>query len=76
MDIEKKREQTRERVKRYRNKDVTHSDVTQGVTLLSRPNGADYDPNEKLYNHPFYREGLPRYLGPLSDGQVLDRLTT
>jgi len=72
-------------VKRYRGKenvtlsDVTHKDVTliahTGVTLLHRPNGADYDPEEKLYNSQYYNEGTPRYLVPLSDGQVLDRLS-
>ena len=45
------------------------------VTLLSRPNGPDYNPTEKLYNNPHYTNGTLRYLGPLSDGQVLDRLT-
>uniref|UniRef100_A0A6M3KY12 Uncharacterized protein n=1 Tax=viral metagenome TaxID=1070528 RepID=A0A6M3KY12_9ZZZZ len=45
------------------------------VTLLHRPNGPDYDPAEKLYNNRHYKNGTPRYLGPLSDGQVLDRLT-
>ena len=49
--------------------------VNPNVTLLSRPNGNDYDPTEKLYNNPHYPDGTFRYLGPLSDGQVLDRLT-
>jgi len=43
--------------------------------LLKRPNGADYDPTERLYDNPHYPDGTLRYLGPLSDGQVLDRLT-
>ncbi len=47
----------------------------QGSQLLSRPNGEDYDPLELLYDHPFYKDGTKRYLGPLNDGQVLDRLT-
>ncbi len=40
-----------------------------GITLLTRPNGHDYDPDERL------SDGRKRYLGPLSDGQVLDRMT-
>ena len=48
---------------------------TPDVTLLSRPNGKDYDPGEKLFGNPHYTDGTFRYLGPLSDGQVLDRLT-
>jgi len=45
-------------------------------TLLHRPNGKDYDPAEKICDHPYYDDDTPRYLGPLTDGQVLDRLTT
>ena len=38
------------------------------ATLLKRKNGDPYDPCET------YGDGL-RYLGPYSDGQVLDRTT-
>ena len=51
-----------------------HSDKTAG-TLLHRPNGADYDPTERLYGNPCYADGALRYLGPMTDGQCLDRLT-
>ena len=85
-----KKEQTREAARlrkqkqRERDTNVTQGDVTpqnvtrnvtDNVTLLHRPNGPDYDPTEKLYNNRHYPNGTPRYLGPLSDGQVLDRLT-
>jgi hypothetical protein len=82
---------TRERVRRYRNKgvtpDVTPSDVTpmshlevRPVSRLVRPNQLgknglpemvpnEYDPLERL------EDGTPRYMGPLSDNQVLDRLS-
>lgn len=36
--------------------------------LLKRPNGADYNPDETMPG------GTKRYVGPFSDGQVLDRL--
>lgn len=50
-------------------KGVTSEGVTdQGVTLLNRPNGEPYNPDE-IWG------GQPRYIGPLSDGQVLDRMT-
>lgn len=60
-------------VKRHRDyKKGLHETGITGVSesvMLSRPNGADYDPNEML------PDGRYRYLGPLSDGQVLDRMT-
>jgi hypothetical protein len=82
-DKEKQREATRERVRRYRNKGATPDVTPNGtpnVTLLKRPNRLgknglpemvenEYDPLEKL------EDGTPRYMGPLSDGQVLDRLS-
>ena len=49
--------------------------VNIGKVLLHRPNGEDYDPTERLYGNPYYEDGTFRYLGPLSDGQCLDRLT-
>ena len=69
-----KKEQARIRKQRQRDRErgdsVTSNSVTpQSVTLLPRPNGEDYDPNELL------PDGSKRYLGPFSDGQVLDRLT-
>ncbi len=77
------KEQTRERVKRYRDrqKSVTQGSVTQGsVTLLHRPNrlGDNGLPEtvDNLYNpEEMLEDGRKRYLGPFSDGQVLDRLT-
>ena len=56
----------------------TITEMSKNVTLKTRPNrmGADgrpemvaneYDPEELL------DDGSKRYLGPLSDGQVLDR---
>lgn len=80
---DKQREQAKLRKQRQRDKErdisvtsdsVTGQSVTKSgrdkgsVTLLSRPNGADYDPNETLL------DGRLRYL-MLSDGQVLDRMT-
>lgn len=70
-DKDKAKEQAKERMRRYRGKGVTSEGVTgQGVTLLHRPNGADYNPDELL------PDGRKRYLGPFHDGQVLDRTTT
>ena len=40
--------------------------------LLKRKNGGDYDPNEQWFDG---KCEMFRYLGPYSDGQVLD-LTT
>lgn len=40
--------------------------------LLKRKNGGDYDPNEQWFDGKWE---MFRYLGPYSDGQVLD-LTT
>lgn len=70
------------------NPDNVNPKVTPVVNpkLLHRPNrmGANglpemvdnlYDPAERLYNSPHYADGTLRYLGPLSDGQVLDRLS-
>ena len=71
MDKALQREKTASRVKRYRDKQksVTEEGVTsskgQGVTLLKRPNGEPYNPDEMLH-------GRRRYLGPFSDGQVLE----
>jgi len=61
------KEVTAARVKRHRalQKGVT----SEGVTLLKRPNGADYNPDETM------SDGTKRYMGPFSGGQVLDRLT-
>ena len=70
---EQAKEYNRKRMRATRS--VQPSVVQPKGTLLSRPNGKDYDPSEKIYNHPIYNDGTPRYLGPLSDGQVLDRLT-
>ena len=57
----------------------------QGSQLLSRPNmmidgkvvfqDNEYDPTERIWGNPYYKDGTLRYLGPMSDGQVLDRLT-
>ena len=82
-DEEQAREAARLRMQRIRKGEHQgeHKQGEQGITgqgehtLLSRPNGADYDPTEKLYNNPHYVDGTPRYLGPMTDGQVLDRLT-
>ena len=50
-------------------KGVTSEGMTgQGVTLLNRPNGEPYNPDEIW-------QGSKRYIGPFSDGQVLDRTT-
>lgn len=78
-DKEQARESARLSMERRR-KGLTSGDNNEGdniggVNMLSRPNGADYNPNERLYNSPHYPDGTLRYLGPLSDGQVLDRLT-
>ena len=48
---------------------MTSVGMTRAVTLLKRPNGADYDPDELMSN------GEKRYMGPFSDGQVLDNTT-
>jgi len=62
----------RKAVERHR-KGITGQGITQENVnpdvILHRPNGADYNPNELL------PDGRKRYLGPFSDGQVLDRLT-
>ena len=69
---------SKERSKRYRDgkRDETRDGeaivtdkVKTIVTLLKRPNGADYDPEELMTN------GEKRYMGPFSDGQVLDNTT-
>ena len=48
---------------------IAVSKKRQGITLLHRPNGPDYDPEELL------PDGSKRYMGPFTDGQVLDRTT-
>ena len=74
MNSDKAREQARLRKQRQRDKTKGNSVTLGSVTspsvtsLLHRPNGEDYNPNE-------LSGGRKRYLGPLSDGQVLDRLT-
>ncbi|KKK63567.1 hypothetical protein LCGC14_2992970 [marine sediment metagenome] len=40
--------------------------------LLKRKNGDPYDPNEQWFDGKWE---MLRYLGPYSDGQVLDRTT-
>ena len=65
-DKEKERESARIRKQRQRSRPV---DVTPFGKLLSRPNGEPYNPEELL------PDGRKRYLGPFSDGQVLDRLS-
>ena len=80
-DKEAQREANRVRMQRVRG----NTKVTQKIKnvlpdsvlpkLLHRSNGEDYNPDEKLYNNPHYPDGTQRYLGPLSDGQALDRLT-
>jgi len=70
---EKQKEQARLRKQRHRDKEqqksVTSNTVTlDSVTLLNRPNGVPYNPNEMW-------EGQLRYVGPFTDGQVLDRKT-
>ncbi len=78
-----KKEQTRLRVERYRDKQksVTSDSVTSpSVTLLKRPNrmGAngmiemvenEYNPAELM------PDGSKRYIGPFTDGMVSDRTT-
>jgi len=76
----KSEEQAREAARLRKQKQRSHPDVTPvNVTpckaLMSRPNGEDYNPDERLYGNTHYADGTLRYLGPLSDGQVLDRLT-
>ena len=69
-DKTKRTEASAERRRRYRDKGVTEQGVTgEGVTLLKRPNGADYDPDELM------ADGEKRYMWPYSDGQVLDNTT-
>lgn len=69
-DKEAQREAARLRKQRQRSRlDVTPSDVTPSVKLMSRPNGPDYNPDETLPG------GEKRYLGPFTDRQVLDRLS-
>ena len=77
-----KKEQTRLRVERYRNKQksVTSDSVTSpSVTLLTRPNMMEEDgPIMKMnmYNpDELMPDGSKRYVGPFTDGQVLDRKT-
>jgi len=82
-DKEKQKEAVKDAVAKHR-RGITDKGITsskpQGITLLKRPNGADYNPAETLpggqlrYMGPF-SDGQPRYMGPFSDGQVLDRLT-
>ena len=70
-----KKEQSKARSRRYRDakKTVTQESVTlkgeDSVTLLKRPNGHDYNPEELL------PDGRKRYMNPCHDGQVLDRTT-
>ena len=70
-DTEKRTQAVRDY--RERQKGITSGGITeeksQGITLLSRPNGEPYDPSELA------ADGRKRYMGPLSDGQALDRLT-
>lgn len=72
-DLQSRRLAATERQRKHRQgvtEGVTLQGVTgQGVTLLHRPNGEDYNPNELL------PDGRKRYLGPFHDGQVLDRTT-
>ena len=69
-DKTKRTEASAERMRRYRDKGVTEQGVTgKGVTLLQRPNGADYNPEELM------PDGTLRYMGPFTDGQVLDNKT-
>ena len=80
-DEEKKREASAERMRRHRAKGVTEQGVTgEGVTLLHRPNSMNdkgdiitgdfpYNPEELM------PDGTKRYMGPFSDGQVLDNTT-
>lgn len=70
---EKQKEKARLRKQRQRDRikkeGVTLESVTApSVTLLERPNGAPYNRDEMW-------QGLPRYIGPYTDGQVLDRKT-
>ena len=75
-DKEQAKEAARMRKQKQRSHPImSHPNVTPEVMLLSRPNGTDYNPAEKLYDNPYYIDGTLRYLGPMSDGQVLDRLT-
>jgi len=68
-DTQKQREANKDANKRYRDKKgITQQGITEkGITLLKRPNGDDYDPNEMLGNRPRYMV--------MKDGQVLDRQT-
>ncbi len=71
---EKQKEQARLRKQNQRDRErgnsVTSESVTHGsVTLLKRPNGHDYNPDELM------PDGSKRYVGPFTDGQVLDRTT-
>lgn len=73
-----KQEQTRERVKRYRERknSVTSGSVTS--SSVTRPNMMGEDGpiwKENEYNPEEIWEGQPRYIGPFTDGQVLDRKT-
>ncbi len=81
-DEEQAREAARLRKQKQRlsRPDVPPDNVTPSLSpdvtpLLHRPNGVDYNPEELIYGNPYYEDGTKRYLGPLSDGQVLDRLT-
>lgn len=71
-DKKKQREAVKKAVAKHREgitKEGITGDKLQGITLLHRSNGEDYNPDELL------PDGRKRYLGPFSDGQVLDRLT-
>ena len=74
-DLEKQKEANKEANRRYRvsRKGITEEGITEGkgegITLLERPNGAPYNPDELL------SDGSKRYMGPFFDGQVLDRTT-
>ncbi len=81
MNTALQKKQTRLRVQRYRNSQkALQEPALQGSVTLTRPNRLgsnglpemvdnEYNPDELL------EDGSKRFLGPLSDGQVLDRTT-
>ena len=72
MYKEKQKQANREAKQRQRQgmtKGAMDGMTSVGMTLLKRPNGADYDPDELM------ADGTLRYIGPFTDGQVLDNTT-
>ena len=75
---EKQREYNKERMRVTRTGNTKAGNTGQGMTLLKRPNRMGADGPEMVendYNPDEMWQCQPRYVGPFTDGQVLDRTT-